>query len=52
MANYKKKDAGYQRKKKRNNEALMMEKFMARAGPMMEKVVEEIESASAINNRD
>lgn len=30
----------------------MLEKFMTRAGPVMEKVVEEIEQRAAINNRD
>lgn len=36
MANYTKNKGGYQRKKKRENEALALEKFMARAGPLME----------------
>ncbi len=30
----------------------MMEKFMQRAGPIMEKIVEEIEANASINNRD
>lgn len=34
---------GYKRKKKRENEALQLEKFMQRAGPVMEQVLEENE---------
>ena len=36
LANYNKNKDGYQRKKKRENEALQLEKFMQRAGPVME----------------
>ena len=37
LANYNKsKQTGYQRKKKKENEALNLEKFMARAGPVFE----------------
>jgi len=35
MSNYNK-GKGYQRKKKRENEALNLEKFVQRAGPVME----------------
>ena len=36
MTNYNKGKGGYQRKKKRENEALILDKFMGRAGPVME----------------
>jgi hypothetical protein len=42
----------YPRKKKRENEALNLEKFMARAGPVMERVIEENENLFFQNNRD
>lgn len=34
---------GYQRKKRRENEALLLEKFMSRAGPLLESILEENE---------
>jgi hypothetical protein len=36
MTNYNKNKGGYQRKKKRENEALNLEKFMNRACPVIE----------------
>ena len=36
MANYNKSKDKYQRKKKRDNEALNLERFMSRAGPVVE----------------
>lgn len=40
LVNYSKSKQTYQRKKKRDNEALQLEKFMQRAGPVMEQVIE------------
>jgi hypothetical protein len=40
LVNYNKQKGGFQRKKKRENEALQLEKFMQRAGPLMEQVIE------------
>jgi hypothetical protein len=39
MYNYNRNKNVYQRKKKRDNEALNLEKFMGRAGPVMEMVI-------------
>jgi len=39
--NYNRDKSQYQRKKKRENEALALQKFMSQAGPVMEKVIEE-----------
>ena len=39
-------------KKQKENEALNLEKFMQRAGPVMEGVIEENEQMFFINNRD
>lgn len=36
LTNYNKNKGTYQRKKKRENEALQLEKFMQRAGPVLE----------------
>ena len=42
MVNYNRDKNTYVRKKKRDNEALNLEKFVNKAGPVMEKIVEEI----------
>jgi len=56
MANYQRQNGqagrAYQRKKKDHNEALKLEKFMQRAGPVMENVVQEIEQDSFMANRE
>lgn len=52
MVNYNKNKNQYQRKKKRENEALNLEKFMSRAGPIIEAVIEETEKLNFINNRE
>ena len=39
-------------RKKRENEALNLEKFMQRAGPVMENVIDENEQMFFIDNRD
>ena len=39
-------------RKKKENEALNLERFMARAGPVMEGVIEENEQLNFLNNRD
>ena len=52
MTNYNKGKGGYQRKKKRENEALILDKFMGRAGPVMEQVIEENEALNFLRNRD
>jgi hypothetical protein len=41
MVNYNRDKDTYVRKKKRDNEALNLEKFVTKAGPLIEKVVEE-----------
>lgn len=43
MANYNKNKNQYQRKKKRENEALNLERFMSRAGPVVEQAIDENE---------
>jgi len=43
---------GYQRKKRRENEALLLEKFMSRAGPLLESILEENEQIRFIKDRD
>lgn len=43
MSNYNKNKNTYQRKKKRENEALNLEKFMSRAGPVVEQIIDENE---------
>jgi len=40
MINYNKDKNTYHRKKNRQNEALNLEKFMANAGPLLEKIIE------------
>lgn len=45
-------DKGFQRKKRNENEALQLEKFMQRAGPVMEKVIEETEQLHFLNTRE
>jgi len=50
MATYNK--SKVQRKKQRENEALILEKFMQRAGPVMEQVIEENEQLYFINNKE
>jgi hypothetical protein len=52
LINYNKSKTTYQRKKKRENEALNLEKFMQRAGPVMEQVIELNEQVFFTNNRD
>ena len=53
MANYNtKKESGTQMRKKKENEALNLEKFMSRAGPVMENVIEENEQLNFLNNRE
>ena len=49
--NYNRSKDTYQRKKKRENEALALQKFMSSAGPVMEKVIEENQSIYFMNNR-
>jgi hypothetical protein len=41
MKNYNRSKDTYQRKKKDQNAALKLEKFITQAGPVMEKVIEE-----------
>ena len=41
MVNYNRDKNTYQRKKKRQNEALQLQKFISNSGPVMEKVIEE-----------
>jgi len=41
MINYNRDKNTYVRKKKRDNEALNLEKFVNKAGPVIEKLVEE-----------
>jgi len=52
VTNYNKSKNQFQRKKKRENEALRIEKFMQRAGPVMEQVIEENEQSFFMNNRE
>ena len=52
MSNYKQQKGVYQRKKKRENEALNLEKFMSRSGPVMDQVIEDNEQLQFLNNRD
>ncbi len=52
MSNFSKNKGQYQRKKKRDNEALNLEKFMQRAGPIMEQVIDENEILYFLNNKD
>lgn len=40
------------KKKKRANEALLLEQFMQRAGPLLESVLEENDQMKFIKNRD
>lgn len=40
------------RRKKKENEALNLEKFMQRAGPVIENVIEENDQLYFLNNRD
>jgi hypothetical protein len=40
MTNYNKDKSTYQRKKKRENQALNLEKFIQKAGPLMEKIID------------
>ena len=39
-------------RKKRDNDALNLEKFMSRAGPVMELVIEESEQLYYLKNKD
>ena len=41
----------YQKKKRRENEALLLEKFVSRAGPLMETILEENERLKFIKNK-
>ena len=41
MVNYNRDKNTYQRKKKRANEEIQLEKFINKAGPVMEKLIEE-----------
>ena len=41
MINYNRDKNTYVRKKKRDNEALNLEKFMNKSGPIIEKIIEE-----------
>ena len=52
MTNYNKNKNQYQRKKKRENEALNLERFMARAGPVVEQAIDENEQLYFLNNRE
>ena len=51
LINYNRNKDKYVRKKKRENEALNLEKFMTSAGPVMEKVIEENQTNFDLNNR-
>ena len=51
MFNYNKSKDTYQRKKKRQNEALELEKFIMKAGPVMEKVIDENAQNFFVMNR-
>ena len=54
MTNYTKDNqpAARQIRKKKENEALNLEKFMHRAGPVMEGVIDENDQLHFLNNRD
>ena len=53
LANYSKgKTGGKSIKKKKENEALNLEKFMKRAGPVLEGVLEENDQLYFLNNRE
>ena len=41
----------HERKKKDQNQALKLEKFITQAGPVMEKVIEENQAFFELNNR-
>lgn len=43
---------GYQRQKVRENETLLLDKFMSRAGPLLESILEENEQIRFIKDRD
>ena len=49
--NYDQNKDTYQRRKKRDNEALNLEKFMIITGPIMEKVLEENQLKFEMENR-
>jgi hypothetical protein len=51
MINYNRDKTTYVRKKKRDNEALNLEKFVNKAGPVLEKMVEENQEIAFLNNR-
>jgi len=51
MINYNRDKNTYVRKKKRDNEALNLEKFVNKAGPVIEKLVEENQEIFFLNNR-
>ncbi len=51
MVNYNKDRSTYQRKKKRENQALGLETFMAKAGPLMEKVIDRNDYEYQMSNR-
>ena len=51
MINYNRDKNTYVRKKKRDNEALNLEKFVNKAGPVIEKLVEENQEIAFLNNR-
>ncbi len=44
--------ASQQRKAKKENEALLLERFLARAGPVVESLVEEVEQTASINSKE
>ena len=52
MINYNRDRTKYQRKKKDQNQALKLEKFIMQAGPVMEKVIEENQANFELNNRE
>jgi len=49
--NYNRNKDTYIRKKKRDNEALNLEKFVNKSGPVIEKLVEENQEIAFLNNR-
>ena len=51
MINYNRDKNTYVRKKKRDNEALNLEKFMNKSGPIIEKIIEENQEMYFLNNR-